>query len=149
MEDARVQICSAASQHLTWVSCCCCCLALFNHNQLTVIIKRLCKQTLAWVSQCLGMGYTKSFLQSHLECSAVSLCASLNTDAGVNSLRWVLLCFSTINSDKTLPANRQGIRPSHQSFVLSFYLNALIKFNGGFPLDALIANTDSDSKIRV
>lgn len=50
------QLCFAASRHLTSVLSCCRCLrARFTHNQLTIVIKRLSKQTWVWVAECCSM----------------------------------------------------------------------------------------------
>lgn len=46
------QLCFAALQHLTSVSCCCCLHVWLTRNQLTIIIKRLSKQTWVWVAEC-------------------------------------------------------------------------------------------------
>lgn len=71
------QLCFAASQQLTSVSCCCRLHAWFNHNQLTIIIKRLSKQTWAWVAECCIMDTGRVFTLTHrvLRCESLRFIA--------------------------------------------------------------------------
>ncbi len=130
------------------MSCCCRLHAWFTHNQLTIIIKRLSKQTWAWVAGCCIMDTGRVCTLTHrvLRCEPLRFIA--HGCRSQFSLQGPFVLFHYLLTQRKHWLEIAWAQDGHKSFILSFYLNGVIKFNEGFHFD-LIVNTNLDSEIRL